>query len=102
MGFAVNEYQKHLMDKPSIETEGCAICGRYQVERHHIVPRSQGGTNGPTVTLCGWGNTGGCHGDAHSHKLHFRYENGWEYLQTKEPVKYELALMMKGWKSVEI
>ena len=98
----VNEYQKQLMDKPSIKTVGCAICGRYMTEEHHIVPRSQGGTKGPTVTLCGFGNTGGCHGAAHNHTLHFRYEDGWQYLKTKEPVKYELALMMEGWRNVEV
>lgn len=86
-----------LMGKPSIETEGCAFCKRYPVERHHIVPRSHGGKNGPTVTVCGFGNTSGCHGKLHSHRLHLRWNEGWEYLETKEPTKEMEALDMDGW-----
>jgi hypothetical protein len=29
--------------------------------------------------------------------LHFRYEDGWEYLITGCPTKYEAALEMEGW-----
>ncbi|MBQ2680425.1 MAG: hypothetical protein IJF97_00660 [Eggerthellaceae bacterium] len=99
----MNEYQKALMDKPSIETEACAICGRYvRTQRHHIVLRAQGGTDGPTVTLCGYGNAGGCHGAAHGQMLHFRYTDRWQYLETDVPVKYEKALDMEGWRDVQI
>ena len=99
----MNAYMERLMGCPDVETEwdGCAVCGRPARERHHIVPRSQGGTDGPTVRLCGWGNTGGCHGDAHAHKLHFRFADGrWQYLLTDEPTKYEKALEFGGWKDV--
>lgn len=98
----MNEYQRALMGKPSIETAGCAICGACMTERHHIVPRSQGGADGPTVTLCGWGNTGGCHGLAHAHKLHlYDFGDGWQYLITKEPMKLEKAIEMGGWRHVK-
>lgn len=33
--------------------EGCWICGlTSSLEEHHIVPRTYGGSNGPTITLC--------------------------------------------------
>ena len=44
------------------------------------------------------GNASGCHGKLHSHKLHLRYTDGWEYLETDEPTKYQTALNMEGWK----
>ena len=113
-----------LMDKPSIETPYCAVCGRTgHLERHHVVKRSAGQLvlpNGhladkPTITLCGFGNAGGCHGKGHSGRLHFRWverETGrefdegylmirgghWECLETDEPVDYLTALSMDGWR----
>lgn len=47
----------------SIELDRCWVCGKVFIEcggndpavirnRHHIVPRACGGTDGPTVTLC--------------------------------------------------
>lgn len=102
----------------------CAVCGRYgRVEEHHVVKRSQGGTDGPTIMLCGFGNNlkdaDGrylCHGRAEQHMLHFRWhaadpregewnadggffgEGWWEYLETKVPMKYGNALLLGGWK----
>lgn len=113
-----------LMDKPSIETPYCAVCGRTgHLERHHMVPRSAGQLvlpNGrladkPTITLCGFGNAGGCHGKAHSGRLHFRWverdvKSGFgegylcihgghvEYLLLEEPVDRLTALSMPGWR----
>lgn len=71
----------------------------------------------PTITLCGSGNTGGCHGKAHAHKLHFRWvetdvkdkSNGfwfatirgghWEVLETDEPMREFEALQVEdGWR----
>jgi hypothetical protein len=44
----------------------CYICGdKYGLHTHHIIPRAYGGTNGPTVTLCG-----GCHTLIHSIAVH--------------------------------
>lgn len=91
-----------LLDKPSITTDhACAICGRYATNYHHIVPRSVGGKNGPVVRLCGSGTTG-CHGMAESKMLHFRWRNGWEYLMTAKPMRYEIALEEEGWKRVSV
>lgn len=94
----MNEYEKALMDKPSIETPYCALCGRHVQSRHHIVPRSHGGEKGPTITVCGYGNEHGCHGLLHSHMLHLRWDGEWEYLLTLEPTKYDEALQMSGWR----
>ena len=94
----MNELQKVLFNAPSIETEYCPFCGKPATNRHHIVPRSQGGSKGATVTVCGMGNASGCHGLIHAHRLHMRFIEGrWEYLKT-EPMKYEKALEMEGWK----
>lgn len=93
----MNAYQAAMMDAPSIISARCAFCGRPETEKHHIVPRSQGGAKGPLVSVCGFGNTSGCHGLLHAHKLHLRYSDGWEYLYTPEPTKYDAALTMDGW-----
>lgn len=103
----MNEYQRKLMDKPSVDGECCAICGRYPAERHHIVFRSQGGTDGPTIPLCGFGNNLKdaegkyyCHGRAHHGMLHFKFEDGgWWYALTN-PMKYEAALKHGEWRMV--
>lgn len=94
----MNELQKALMDKPSIDTAPrCTFCGKLAQSRHHIVPRSQGGAKGPTVTVCGSGNESGCHGLLHSKILHLRWNDGWEYLRTSKPTNYLDALDMEGW-----
>ena len=96
----MNELQKALFDKPSIYSHECPFCGKPATNRHHIIPRSQGGLNGPTIDVCGFGNASGCHGRLHSHYLHLRYENGWKFLETEQPTKYEVALTMDGWQSI--
>lgn len=100
----------------------------HPLEQHHIVKRSAGKmfkegveVKKPTVTLCGFGNnlkdgSGNdlCHGLAHANRLHFRWvetkqpagrrfetfvkAGHLEYLLTEEPVKYQVALQMEGWK----
>lgn len=95
----MNEYLRKLMEFPSIESEFCCVCGSFATNDHHVVFRSQGGSNGPTVPLCGGGCTGH-HGMAHKKMLHFRYEGGWQFLITDAPTKYEKALEMSGWKEV--
>lgn len=120
-----------LMDGCSVELSRCAVCGRtWPLNQHHIVRRSAGQLvrDGivlpkPTITLCGSGNTGGCHGAAHDGTLHFRwvqqrwcdgFRNSsaptggydvalargghWEYLRTGEPCRYIDALDMDGWR----
>lgn len=91
----MNLYTSALLDHPSLLPGWCIACGKPYPERHHAVPRSQGGADGPELHLCGSGTTG-CHGEAHQHRLHFRYRDGWEFLRT-EPMRYEHALSTKGW-----
>ena len=93
----MDNLERALMDAPSIESECCPFCGRLATNRHHIVARSRGGSKGPTVTVCGMGNASGCHGLLHAHMLHLRYEDGWYYLRTEVPTKYQAALDMEGW-----
>ena len=98
----MNEYDKALMQGPSIDTVCCPFCGRLASNAHHIVPRSHGGHNGPTVRVCGMGNASGCHGLLHSHQLHLRWTGTeWQYLYTPEPTKYEKALQEEGWRNVK-
>ena len=95
----MNELEKALYYAPSINTLWCPFCGKMATNKHHIVPRSRGGTNGATVNVCGIGNVTGCHGKLHKHLLTMKYEDGrWYYLETEQPVKYQAALAMKGWK----
>lgn len=92
--------QEYLMNKRSIETDHCPFCGRPVESRHHIVPRSQGGANGPTVTVCGHDNVTGCHGRLHQHTLHLDWNDAfrcWEYIHTKRPMRYLQARMLDGW-----
>ena len=113
-----------LMEAPSIDNieKRCAICGKPATDKHHIVPRSAGKLfdqyghelKNPTVRLCGHGNTSGCHGLAHSHRLHFRYmtyekkRKGMypqkikqlEYLITDKPCDHIRALELDGWRKV--
>ncbi len=105
-----------LMGNPSIKRNRCAICGRSNpLEQHHIVRRGAGKMfdeddheiKKPTITLCGFGNHGKdadgkiyCHGIAHANRLHFRWNDGWEYILLDEPTDYLTALDMEGWKRV--
>ena len=86
----MNLYMLKLMEAPSVLTEACAVCGSVASDKHHVVPRSQGGKDGPRITLCGMGNVNGCHGRVHDHTLHFRWgECGWEVCETRFPTKRE-------------
>lgn len=91
-------YERELMDKPSYRSESCPVCGRPATNQHHVVYRSHGGGNGPTISLCGFGNASGCHGLAHRHMLHFRYHGGWQFRFTDEPVGEMTALELPGWR----
>ena len=92
------------MDKPSIRSQYCVFCGRPATEQHHIVYRSAGGTDGPTVSVCGWGNASGCHGLFHAHKLHLRWNEAgyWEWLRTMDSVKEEQARQLNGWRRLYV
>lgn len=102
----MNEYQREMMRGRSVgaglpKPSPCSFCGRPAYEDHHVVPRSQGGSDGPTVRVCGRGNADGCHGLLHGHRLHMRNDGGrWLYLLTAEPTKYDRALSMPGWKEM--
>lgn len=90
-----------LMGKPSVEGDACPFCGAPATNRHHIVRRSQGGTGGPTIPVCGSGNLSGCHGRLHSERLHLRWNDGWEWLYTSVPTKDADALDMEGWRRLD-
>ena len=88
------------MDKPTLRRPFCVFCGRPKNSEHHVIPRSQGGTDGPTLSVCGMGNESGCHGLLHSHRLHVAWDGEWVFLYTEEPTKYDKALTMDGWRPI--
>lgn len=76
----MNQDDARLMSAPSLpDSPFCCVCGdTYKVERHHVVRRSQGGTDGPTLPLCD-----GCHDQLHDRgTLTFDYIpfEGWVYM----------------------
>ena len=92
----MNLLLKRLIDAPSATPGHCIVCGRAYPTAHHVVPRSQGGKDGPVLHLCGDG-TRGCHGKAEDKRLHFRYRDAWQHIETR-PMKYERALELDGWR----
>lgn len=86
----------------------CVVCGQtFPINQHHVPPRSAGKVfvrgkelPKPTLTLCGSGNTSGCHGKAHHGLLHFRFTDRWEYLELDEPADRLSALEMDGWRPI--
>lgn len=72
-----NLERRALCEAPGIpKQDWCCVCGRPATNMHHVVPRSAGGENGPTVPLCGLGSAAGCHALAHNNggRLSFRYD----------------------------
>lgn len=92
----MNLYDAALMEAPSLQPGHCVVCRRPYPTSHHVVLRSRGGHSGPQLHLCGHG-TAGCHGRAHERRLHFRYEDGWQYLRTEQSMKYTQALDSNDW-----
>ena len=64
------------MTWPTIRQPYCGVCGKPTEAQHHIVYRSQGGHDGPTISVDGRGNEDPttCHGALHRHDLHMRYD----------------------------
>lgn len=119
------EFLWPLMAGCTVRLPFCAVCGRARpLNQHHVVRRSAGQlvrggivVPKPTITLCGSGNTGGCHGAAHDGRLHFRWVRSetkggnfgtylrqessigghWEFLIADEPCDYLHALDLEGW-----
>jgi hypothetical protein len=66
-----------LMGAPSLKGSWCVVCGSHKVEDHHVVLRSRGGAEGPTITLCR-----NCHARAHRQvsptggPISFEYRDG--------------------------
>lgn len=119
------EFLQPLMAGTSLKLEHCAVCGKaYPLNQHHVVRRGAGKlyrdgreVPKPCITLCGSGNTSGCHGLAHANRLHFRWVathrdqkrrvalrdvwtgcGHWEFLMLDEPTDYLTALGMDGWR----
>lgn len=97
----MNAHDAKLMSAPSWETLLCPFCGKRFQSRHHIVYRSRGGENGPTITVCGVDNVSGCHGLIHQGFLHLDFREGrWFFLRSREPCSIDTALQIIGWKAV--
>lgn len=110
------------MGRPHIDLLFCPFCGRGAQSRHHIVPRSLGGSSGPVVHLCGFsGNLRDAdgrlnhHGAVEQHLLWFWWHDGtdrdlspqvpplaiegtWLYRLSGEPCSIDSALRSGGWR----
>lgn len=77
----MNLQDEEKMEWPSFPRQSfCPICGEshtrpgHHAEEHHVVPRSRGGKDGPTIYLC-WD----CHERIRLKELDVRYEKRWTY-----------------------
>ena len=98
----INGLNEHLLDKPSIVSERCCVCGALATDNHHVIQKGMGGSKLekriPTVPLCGMGNTSGCHGKAHSGRLFFDYrDEEWYYCELDNPTTLADAYEQSGW-----
>lgn len=91
-----------LEELPSVDVPWCIVCGKTgQLNWHHDPWKSETRGAHVTIPLCGFGNTSGCHGEAHALKLHFRNNDGrWEFLRLDRPLRYERAIEIdEGWRA---
>lgn len=122
----MSRYNAHNMQGPDCLPGWCAICGRPYPERHHVVPRSLGGHDGPLIHLCGRGNAlrdadGRLlhHGAVETHRMWLWWCDGtdadiapdvskknacgqgfWAYVLADEPVDEMTALALPGWRAI--
>lgn len=96
-----NYWRDMLINAPSLESEICPICRvRPATNRHHVVPKGMGGTSrdeGPTICVCGFGNTSGCHRRLHDGMVHLRYvgtpkHGHWEFAEFDEPTSLGIVM----------
>ena len=113
-------YLRPMAGKPSMKLNHCAVCGASApLNDHHIIRRGAGKAfdgygnelKKPTITLCGNGNTSGCHGLAHQQMLHFRWVDQpktasgwgtygaghWEWLATEPMKELQAQQIAEGW-----
>lgn len=96
----MNRYDERDMAGKEVISDRCIFCGRPSTEQHHVVYKSHGGTKGPTIPVCGWGNASGCHGMLHHGLLHVRWNEKlerWEACQFKKPTKKDVAEARGDW-----
>ena len=95
----LNRYDAQNMKGKTIRSDRCVFCGRPSYDQHHVVPRSHGGADGPTVAVCGSGNASGCHGRIHRGELHLRWDGArWLYLLTPGGCTVDEAWASDGWR----
>lgn len=118
----MGRYHAHNMGGADHLPGWCSICGKPHPERHHVVPRSLGGSSGPVVHLCGFGGNLrdadgrlNHHGAVEQHLLWFWWHDGtdrdlspqvpplaiegtWLYRLSGEPCSIDSALRSGGWR----
>ena len=103
---AMNKQREKLLDKPSIDSKVCAVCGRPAANRHHVIQKGLGGTKLepriPTIPLCGFGNNeyDGCHGLAHANRIEFKYDERdrlWKWRQTRHGGRWTVCFGQQEW-----
>lgn len=94
-------YDKELAYKPNRISPYCEFCGRPAQSKHHVIPRSRLGKVAdkvsPLFSVCGWGNSDGCHGKLHTGRLFVRWNDGYECLESDVPISRDMAHSMDGW-----
>lgn len=80
----------------------CVSCGRYATDLHHRRFKGMGGSRLPDkdsaanlVTLCGAGNTSGCHGRAHNDRP-WAEGNGFRLPQGSDPRETPITHLLWG------
>lgn len=85
-------YRENLMDKPSVVSDYCCVCGRYCTEGHHTVQKGIGGVKKhidkriPLLSLCHQ-----CHSETHAKRLHLQWDGRWLWFWSREPMGDEKA-----------
>lgn len=90
-----HDFDAALLGKPSVESDRCAVCGRWATNRHHVVEKGMGGVGKsealvPRISLCGSGTTG-CHWLVHAGMLHLYWSEsmgGWVFHRTAQPADH--------------
>lgn len=97
----MNDLRAELLGKPSMIRRHCVVCGLPATNKHHVIPKGMGGTRLepriPKLSLCGMGNASGCHGMAHSGRLHFKWDGTRWMFRTTDGCSYQEALELDGW-----
>lgn len=88
----LNSYKANLLDRPSVHSTWCPVCGDRATDEHHVIQKGMGGVSKelekriPIIDLCRT-----CHQLYHARKLHFQWDGRWKYFYSGQQMKDEDA-----------